>query len=1240
MSSITDIKRRIIELGPAEFQEFCDTFLSKKGCGNVHGYGMKAGTGKTTKGNPDTYFRKENGKYVFVAYTMQDQGIYSKIKEDVEKCLDVLKTGIETSGIEEIICCHTSSNLNAGDDKKLHDICEEQGVRLTIYGVDEIANQVYSFYPSLVTYLGLSIDTNQILSVDDFIIQCDANGMSAPLRTNFQFRISEKEKIINALLENNVVVVTGKAGVGKTRLALEVIKEFSNNNGWKLLCVKNNNLSLYEDLVSATEQRGKYLFFIDDANELAELSRILEYVTKGYLGYEARIIVTVRDYAKGNVISEIKNYVNPYITLIEPLKDDEIISFLDENLGIKNLNYIEKIVKISKGNPRIAYMAGKLALEKETLSVINDVSQLYDAYYRKHVDNALGEDKELCLTAGILAVINTVILNDLSALQGILKCYGISNEVFMMKVHQLAQLEVVEIHLNQVASLSDQCLANYMLYYVFFQRKILSLGEVLEIGYRYFRNGVIRSVNTILNIFESDVTKEYCRKEILKVWEKLKISNDDCYEKFVEDFHVFNPEEGFLLAKEGIDELEYEQFNPLNVDFRENQYIMSDRLLNLLVGYNYSTNINYVVELLIEYCSKSSKNFILGSGWLKDNYGIDIYSYRYDYYSQIRIGKLLLQSVEEENEIAMVLGLQWSKYVLNFSFHPLVSESENAVRVYHMKLENSKGVREYRQYCWKILLLLAERNEFKDFVLQYIENYVRSISCEVDSKIVDAEINDIYKILDLLNCDRICFIKTLEMLQRNLKSINIEIDKKWCDKQRGPLWNLYSLFRFDVLLNNLDYKEYEALREKKIKDYADRISKSEVYNFVYYMNEILKDIPDGFELYHINLGIEIFLTNLREEYLEEFWNSYISNGSNFSIYPRQILKSMNKLNNFKNLYSKINSKEFPQKNEWLFIFFDILPQEVINKKWLDEFLKFLKYDSDKEVTLSSQRCLRILDKFLKCEPKIYPIACSIIYEKRCYSNFMVKIYFEHLFHNQIYSPKELLELFKDNIELLRNIYFYILSIERIVDYTGEFLLEIIKNDDIWLKEYSEFFWNNQSQNEYMRNNILWKSENYIKYYDYLLKNVPNEIMYDWQISSRFGEMLQYSGNDELVKNRQEEWIIHQVKLNAHSDSIYVIFSMISELNEDIRRSAFEEFLSNNENYEAFKQLPLTPNCYNGTNSLVPAYQRQIVFLESLYPLVSGIRFLKHKLSIKESIEKLKKLIEQEEVEVIYRHLYM
>lgn len=41
MAKLTDIKRKIDELNPASFQEFCDALLSKKGDEFVHGYGMK-----------------------------------------------------------------------------------------------------------------------------------------------------------------------------------------------------------------------------------------------------------------------------------------------------------------------------------------------------------------------------------------------------------------------------------------------------------------------------------------------------------------------------------------------------------------------------------------------------------------------------------------------------------------------------------------------------------------------------------------------------------------------------------------------------------------------------------------------------------------------------------------------------------------------------------------------------------------------------------------------------------------------------------------------------------------------------------------------------------------------------------------------------------------------------------------------------------------------------------------------
>lgn len=69
MAVITDIKRRILELSPAGFQEFCDAFLKKKGYGLIHSYGIQSGIENTTIGHPDTYFRKDNGKYVFVIYT-------------------------------------------------------------------------------------------------------------------------------------------------------------------------------------------------------------------------------------------------------------------------------------------------------------------------------------------------------------------------------------------------------------------------------------------------------------------------------------------------------------------------------------------------------------------------------------------------------------------------------------------------------------------------------------------------------------------------------------------------------------------------------------------------------------------------------------------------------------------------------------------------------------------------------------------------------------------------------------------------------------------------------------------------------------------------------------------------------------------------------------------------------------------------------------------------------------------
>lgn len=1241
MATFTDIKRRIIELGPASFQEFCDSFLHKKEYGLVHGYGMAAGTGKTTKGNPDTYFRKENGKYVLVAYTTQEQGIYSKIKEDIDKCLDASKTGIKIADIEEIICCHTSSNLSAGDDKKLHDFCGSKGIKLTIYGVDEIAYQVSNNYRSLAKDgLGLSIDTNQILCIDDFIKQCDANGMSAPLSTTFQFRYHERNEIEKALKDDSVVIVTGKAGVGKTRLVIEAIKSFSINEGYKLLCVKNNNLGIYEDLVSATEKPDKYLFFIDDANELAELGHILSYTTKEYLGYKVKVIATVRNYAKAKVISEVRSYMDPHIIEVKPFTDDEIKGFLDENLDIKDSEYIDKIVEIAEGNPRIAYMAGRLVNKEENISAINDVSQLYEAYYRKYIDKAFGDDRTLCLTAGILAVINAVILNKLDALEDILREYRITDDVFEEKIRQLAQLEVVEIHLNQVASLSDQCLANYMLYYVFFQRKIISLSEVLEVGYKHFRKGVIRSVNTILNIFESDDTKDYCKQEILSAWDNLEKNNDNSYEQFVEDFHVFNPEVGFLLAKDLIENREQEEFECESVDFSKSQYVAEDdRPLKLLTGYNCSDYIDYVIEILLEYCGKSTAALVSGYKWLENNYGIGVESYKCCYYTQFEVSKKLYDAIEAGNPVAMAVGKQWATYALSFSFRPTGIGRGNTFLIYHIKIYKSEGVSKYRQYCWKILASLANRTGWHDSLVSYLEDYAINLQEELDRDIAIDEKQFVECFMEALDCNKISFLKGVERLLQNASMHGVKYDEKWSTKLVGDEWTLFKLLGDDCFSSELEYEEYEEFRNKQIIEYAKQLSKEDIRLLVKNANSILSDIPNDHNAYMINQGLELIVQQFNEECVSEFLNEFLKRGRNLSIRPEIVLEPLNNIGESDRLLERIKAADFPQKSEWLFVFFESLPKEIVNEKYLNELLTFVKDDTDKIVTSSRLRKLRVLDKFISIEPNIYPVICTIIYDKRRQNCFMVKNYFELLFHDEVYSPNELRGLFKENVELLRDIYFYMLSSGRHVDYSGSFLKEYISLDESWIQKYAETFLQNAINHvghDYTRDTVLWESGEFLEYFDYLFDQLPDD---DWRVHKRVSEMLVHTACNDIIIGRQKAWLDHLISMNASSDRIGVIFNIVCDLNEDIRRRAIAAFLENNDNYEDFKKIRLTPNNWSGTDSLVPAYQSQIDFLESLYPYVSKVKFLKHKIRIKENISWLRERIKKEEVGVIYRHLY-
>ena len=114
MANIESIKQKILQLDAGAFQNLCDSYLYKTGYPNIVSLGGEAGTRKTTLGTPDTYFIASNGKYVFVEYTTQKTKLFTKIKEDLKKCLDTFNDYVR-GGIEYMYTLFTTGCTSKDD---------------------------------------------------------------------------------------------------------------------------------------------------------------------------------------------------------------------------------------------------------------------------------------------------------------------------------------------------------------------------------------------------------------------------------------------------------------------------------------------------------------------------------------------------------------------------------------------------------------------------------------------------------------------------------------------------------------------------------------------------------------------------------------------------------------------------------------------------------------------------------------------------------------------------------------------------------------------------------------------------------------------------------------------------------------------------------------------------------------------------------------------------------------------
>lgn len=1240
MAIITMIKDRINQLNQASFQILCDALLAREGYPGIVALGTKDGAEKTTRGTPDTYFCLSGGKYVFAEYTTQKPGLAAKIRADIGKCMDEEYTGIPLSEIIEIVYCHTSSNISPADDRQLKSLCEEKGIKLTLLGIDSLAERLMN-YPSIIKHhLDLTVDSEQIQTIDDFIKQYDSNAMAATLETEFLFREKEMKALDEAFDRVNAVLLAGPAGTGKTRLALEYAKTHVNTHHERLLCIHDRSIPMYEDLKLYLEKPGDYFIFVDDANQLSELEHIVEYANKAESGYNVHILMTVREYAVAKVKSDINGTIHYETVTIAPFTDEEVSSLMEKHYNILNLRYLKRIAEIAEGNARIAMLAGKIACETNRLDSINDVSDLYENYYGSALQG-LGIDvnDQMLISAGIMAFLNAIHLDHIDSIIPILEEKGLSKADFERNIHALHDLEIVDIYNDKGVRISEQCMANYILKHVFFDKKIIKLSAMIEACFSTHHERTVHAVNTLLGVFRNSQLQEYVRDEILDLWKKLENDNSPAFFEYLKTFYPVNELQTLLMLQKHIDAESPVNIRAedININEGKNYQNVTDEIITILGGYSCLENLDSALDLFFQYYLKRPDLYIQFFHASTSYYSVDTRSAEYGFRTQVAFfTKILEYAKGGDDPYITTLFLDVASHFLKLEFSPVENtRNGKGVTLYHIPLAMTTGVKDYRKTVWTLLLELSAKEQYFPMVRSILGSYGDAIH-ECSKEVVKSEADYICKLSNaILSPEKLedCLIARSLQTVFDIAEHQTQELQPFFNNSKYELYQIITGPKWDL---DISYDERKERKEDNVRAYmVDATDKIATFRDMLKLLIESNAIKDS-DSYEIADGINIALQSLsdnREAYItcaKMILASEVTTGIGIMI----MVNTMFSLLEPSEVYELLANSHVKNRNAWLFAYFHEIPQEYIDQGELENLYSFLMDESDRDIQSSSYRDISFLDKYLPADNDVILTASRIILKKQEYSPFMVTIYFELQFNEHNIKPKDVVQKYIRDIKLLEQIYICVLENGHLADCHGLFLHEIFSADNSFVKNYVRWFITKEekriSDHESV-GDVFFQENDYLNILDYIIDEAISSLTFPSMAVPQIIKTLLLSG-DKKYSEKSECWIKHQIENNyTNKGKMQYLFEALTEISIERAYSFIPFLIACTDDYDIFESIPLTPLSYSWSGSCVPMYSSWVEGLEKLLPILSGLKYIKHKNRVQQLIESYRIRIKEEEI---------
>lgn len=1221
MNTITQIENALKAINQASFQTLVNHLLYLQGNKFIGAPGAVVGKEKTSKGTPDSFFVNED-KYIFVECTTKERlgeskSFFDKLSKDVDHCFKEDITTIEKEKIEKVILA-CNEKISADEYDRLNtkvksynpdtkfEVLNIQNLPLLIFDIPKLAEE----------YLSIQIVKGDIYTLEEFLLKTE-KGLQPSLTNEFIGREEELKNSIEALKKYDILLLSGGAGVGKSKLAVKILEELSRDN-YVPIVIQSSGVSLWDDYQHLFLPGKQHIILFDDANKSINNLNYLLSKIEASQSYSVKVIVTSRDYVKKQVSVTLDSYL---------YKEFNIPEFKDEEIGeiilaaLPNLKYHSdikrKIVDLAKGNARVALMATYSVTPDSETNYLNSPVLLYEKYFKKiSEDIGIFNNPIILKSLAIVSFFGVLDRNNEELKTILSNKFDIDWNELWTAIMELHNSEILDVYSNEIVKVSDQVLATYAFYkcFIYDKSSVINYAEWIANFIEKFSNRIRATLIDVNNTFVYYHVRDLVLPHLNEVIKQIK-SDEELY-AFYNLFWFYKGRDCLLYLKKWIENLPQEEYPEiLKFSYVHNDHTYATKHFELLKDFWNHPNELFKpsLELTLALLNKQPSRLSEILKFIHDDFKYKLEDREQGYSRQNMLLDIFLDDKLNNAQKTFTNGifLNLSEVLLGWHYDEFRSAKGHAFTIYNFDLYKSEELMKLRE---RILNQFYHLFEIENEQVQNTLHQIIYPGGDIDKSIYIDESPFYQKLIsEKLDNKQYAHCKFVSVLAKHLTEAGATYPESWNEFIESDIRKLSKFLKPDW-----EYREGKSIQEseKEKRQEFDAFVKATDWQsleiFLLNIDALYKQQKDN-NGWHIESAVTDIYISIARKSKSEFENALKLFFSGRVLFPLQTtiinVALIELIMTGKELLDIMNDYEFQGKPYWESVLIAMLPEEQVNEIFLKLFINtFLKPDEYIYIH-------RMLD-YLKYEA----IFEEYKKENSELENHNIITYLTSIILTKTRKTRrdfgfdfcaDCSSYFTKHPQLLKDAYWAQYEIDSHFDYEGRELKALLDLDKNFINDSLKsgkigLGYSSNLRLERINTSMLWEYGEYEELIEDLLLTALEKEQYTFIIEKDIYSLFSFKNVNEVRIEKAKSLIIKLTQ--KHNNNEKIVLMLIEVVYHNFSgwfSEYFREFLLINKDVTLTKKINFGRS-ESWSGSRVPLIQKKIEFYQDILKMINAL----------------------------------